>query len=155
MIGSPEPNVTWSLNNQFTYGPVDLIVYLYGAGGMVKYNPFYAKNILVKHNYWTPDNPTNDYWSVEDGYANQYIASKSVTPGKYEKASFWRIKDITLSYTLPETFLSKVGISQAKVYFSCKNPWTFTQYTGMDPELDEQRAKPVQREFLFGLNLSF
>lgn len=155
VIGSPEPNVTWSLNNQFTYGPVDLIVYLYGAGGMVKYNPFYAKNILVKHNYWTPDNPTNDYWSVEDGYANQYIASKSVTPGKYEKASFWRIKDITLSYTLPETFLSKVGISQAKVYFSCKNPWTFTQYTGMDPELDEQRAKPVQREFLFGLNLSF
>ena len=155
VIGSPEPNVTWSLNNQFTYGPVDLIVYLYGAGGMVKYNPFYAKNILVKHNYWTPDNPTNDYWSVEDGYANQYIASKSVTPGKYEKASFWRIKDITLSYTLPETFLSKVGISQAKVYFSCKNPWTFTKYTGMDPELDEQRAKPVQREFLFGLNLSF
>lgn len=155
IIGSPEPNVTWSLNNQFTYGPFDLIVYLYGAGGMVKYNPFYAKNILVKHNYWTPDNPTDDYWSKDDGNANQYIAAKSVTPGKYEKASFWRIKDITLSYTLPRTLLSKIGVSQTKVYFSCKNPWTFTHYTGMDPELDEQRAKPVQREFIFGLNLSF
>lgn len=155
IIGSPEPNITWSLNNQFTYGPFDLIVYLYGAGGMVKYNPFYAKNILVKHNYWTPDNPTDDYWSKDDGNANQYIASKSITPGKYEKASFWRVKDITLSYTLPSAMLSKIGVSQTKIYFSCKNPWTITDYTGMDPELDEQRAKPVQREFIFGLNLTF
>ncbi len=155
VIGSPEPNITWSLNNQFSYGPFDLSVYLYGAGGMVKYNPFYAKNILVPHNYWTPDNPTDDYWSKDDGNANQYIASKTVTPGKYEKASFWRIKDIMFSYTLPHKALSKIGISQTKVYFSCKNPWTFTNYTGMDPELDEQRAKPVQREFIFGLNLTF
>lgn len=155
VIGSPEPNITWSLNNQFSYGPFDLTVYLYGAGGMVKYNPFYAKNILVKHNYWTPDNPTDDYWSKDDGNANQYIASKTVTPGKYQKASFWRVKDITFSYTLPRKVLSRVGVSQTKLYFSCKNPWTFTDYTGMDPELDEQRAKPVQREFIFGLNLSF
>lgn len=155
VIGSPEPNITWSLNNQFSYGPFDLSVYLYGAGGMVKQNPFYAKNILVPHNYWTPDNPTDDYWSKDDGNANQYIASKTVTPGKYEKASFWRIKDITFAYTLPRKLLSKIGISQTKVYFSCKNPWTFTDYTGMDPELDEQRAKPVQREFIFGLNLTF
>lgn len=155
IIGSPEPNVTWSLNNQFTYGPIDLAVYLYGASGMVKYNPFYAKNILVPHNYWTPDNPTNEYWSKDDGNANQYIAGKTVTPGKYEKANFWRIKDITLSYRFPAHLLQKIGISQTKVYFSCKNPWTFTKYTGMDPELDEQRAKPVQREFIFGLNLTF
>lgn len=155
VIGSPEPNFTWSMNNQFTYGPFDLSIFLYGATGMVKYNPFYAKNILVPHNYWTPDNPTNDYWSKEDGNANQYIASKSVTPGKYEKADFWRIKDITLSYKLPSRITSKAGISNSKIYFSARNPWTFTQYTGMDPELDEQRAKPVQREFLFGVNLSF
>ncbi|MBQ8915949.1 MAG: SusC/RagA family TonB-linked outer membrane protein, partial [Alistipes sp.] len=154
-IGSPEPNVTWSLNNQFTYGPLELIVYLYGATGMVKYNPFYAKNILVNRNFWTPDNPTNDYWTKDDGSANQYIASKSVTPGKYEKANFWRVKDITLAYTLPKRWLSKVGVSNTRIYVSCKNPFTFTDYTGMDPELDEQRAKPVQREYIFGLNLTF
>ncbi len=155
IIGSPEPNVTWSLNNQFTYGPLELVVYLYGATGMVKYNPFYAKNILVNRNFWTPDNPTNDYWTKDDGSANQYIASKSVTPGKYEKANFWRVKDITLAYTLPKRWLSKVGVSNTRIYVSCKNPFTFTDYTGMDPELDEQRAKPVQREYIFGLNLTF
>lgn len=155
IIGSPEPNVTWSLNNQFTYGPLELVVYLYGASGMVKYNPFYAKNILVKHNYWTPENPTNDYWSKDDGNANQYIASKSVTPGKYQRADFWRVKDITLAYTLPKSWLRKAGVSNTRVYVSCKNPFTFTDYTGMDPELDEQRAIPLQREYIFGLNLTF
>ena len=155
IIGSPEPNVTWSLNNQFTYGPLELVVYLYGASGMVKYNPFYAKNILVKHNYWTPENPTNDYWSKDDGNANQYIASKSVTPGKYQRADFWRVKDIMLAYTLPKSWLRKVGVTNTRVYVSCKNPFTFTDYTGMDPELDEQRAIPLQREYIFGLNLTF
>lgn len=154
VIGSPEPNITWSLHNQFTYGPFDLVVYFYGAAGMVKQNPFYAKNILIPHNYWTPENPTNDYWSKDDGYANQYIAGKTVTPGKYQSANFWRVKDITLSYNLPKAFAKKIGLSNTKIYFSCKNPWTFTDYTGMDPELDEQRAKPVQREFIFGLNLT-
>lgn len=155
IIGSPEPNVTWSVNNQFTYGPLDLVIYIYGAHGMVKGNPFYARNILVPHNYWTPENPTNDYWSKDDKSANQYIASKTVTPGYYQRADFWRIKDITLSYTLPKQWLSRLGVSNTRVYFSCKNPFTFTDYTGMDPELDEQRAKPVYQEYIFGLNLTF
>ena len=155
IIGSPEPNVTWSVNNQFTYGPLDLVIYLYGAHGMVKANPFYARNILIAHNYWTPDNPTNDYWSKDEKSANQYIANKSITPSYYQSADFWRIRDITLSYTLPKRWLSRLGVSNTRVYFSCKNPFTFTDYTGMDPELDEQRAKPVYHEFIFGLNLTF
>jgi hypothetical protein len=46
-------------------------------------------------------------------------------------------------------------MSNAKVYFSAKNLFTFTKYTGMDPELDEQRAKPVQKEFVLGVSLTF
>ncbi len=155
IIGSPEPNLTWSLNNQFSYKGFDLIVYMYGAEGMVKYNPFYARNILVPHNWWSETNPTNDCWSKDEKQANQYIAGKTITPGKYEDASFVRVKDITLSYTIPHKAISKMKISNAKVYFSGKNLFTFTDYTGMDPELDEQRAKPVQKEYVFGVSLTF
>lgn len=155
IIGSPEPNFTWSLNNQFSYKGFDLIIYMYGAEGMVKYNPFYARNILVPHNWWSAENPTNDCWSKDEKQANQYIAGKTITPGKYEDASFVRIKDITLSYTIPQKALSAVKMSNAKVYFSAKNLFTFTEYTGMDPELDEQRAKPVQKEFVLGVSLTF
>jgi hypothetical protein len=155
IIGSPEPNFTWSLNNQFTYKGFDLIVYVYGAEGMVKYNPFYARNILVPHNWWSAENPTDDCWSKDEKQANQYIAGKTITPGKYEDASFVRIKDITLSYTLPYKAVSALNISNAKVYLSGKNLFTFTKYAGMDPELDEQRAKPVQKEFVLGVSLTF
>ena len=154
VIGSPEPDMTWSLNNTFSYGPFDLSIYMYGAVGMVKANPFYAKNMYISREYWSPDNPINSYWST-DKNANQYISAKSVTPDYFQNANFWRIKDIMLSYTLPKKAIGKIGLSNAKVYITGKNLFTFTQYTGMDPELDQQRAKPLQREFIIGLNLTF
>ena len=121
---------------------------------MVKSNPFYAKNMYISREYWSPDNPINTYWST-DKNANQYISAKSVTPDYYQNANFWRIKDIMLSYSLPKKALGKIGLSNAKVYVTGKNLFTFTKYTGMDPELDEQRAKPLQREFIIGVNLTF
>lgn len=154
VIGSPEPDFTWSLNNTFTYRRFELSVYLYGMLGMVKANPFYAKNVYVKRHYWSADDPDYDYWSVNKN-ANQYIASKTITPSYYQKADFWRVKDLMLSYSLPGKVAGKLGMSGAKVYFNAKNLLTFTDYTGMDPELDEQRAKPLQREFVFGLNVNF
>ncbi len=154
VIGSSEPDFTWSLNNIFSYGPFELSIYMYGMLGMVKANPFYAKNMYIKREYWSEDNPINTYWST-DKNANQYIASKSVTPSYYQNANFWRIKDIMLSYSLPKRPIQKIGLSNAKVYFTGKNLFTFTKYTGMDPELDEQRAKPLQREFILGVNLTF
>ena len=48
-------------------------------------------------------------------------AGKTITPGKYQDASFVRIKDITLSYTIPQKALSAIRMSNAKVYFSAKN----------------------------------
>ena len=154
VIGSPEPDFTWSVNNTFTYGPFELSVYLFGMNGMVKANPFYAKNVYVKREYWSETNPIDSYWSVNKN-ANQYIASKTITPNFYQKADFWRVKDVMLSYSLPSAVARKLSMSGAKVYFNAKNLLTFTDYTGMDPELDEQRAKPLQREFIFGLNLNF
>ena len=154
VIGSPEPDMTWSLNNTFSYGPFELSVYMYGATGMVKANPFYAKNMYISREYWSPDNPINTYWSTAKD-ANQYISAKSVTPDYFQNANYWRIKDVMLSYSLPKKAIGKIGLSNAKVYVTGKNLFTFTKYTGMDPELDEQRAKPLQREFIIGVNLTF
>lgn len=154
VLGSPEPNFTWSMNNSFIYGPFELSIYMYGANGMVKANPFYAKNMYILRDYWRPDNPNSSYWSTASD-ANQYIASKTISPSYYQKADFWRIKDIMLSYSLPKKAIRHIGMSQCKVSFTGKNLFTFTKYTGMDPELDEQRAKPLQREFIIGLNFTF
>ncbi|HET9570258.1 MAG TPA: TonB-dependent receptor [Bacteroidales bacterium] len=154
IIGSTEPNFTWSFNNIIDWKQFQLIVYLYGTTGVVKANPFFGKNYYVSQNFWTVNNPTNDCWST-DANANQYIAAKTITPTFFQKADFWRIKDVTLSYKLAKKPLAKIGFKEAKIYVTGKNLLTFTSYTGMDPELGDQRAIPLQREFIVGLNFTY
>jgi TonB-linked SusC/RagA family outer membrane protein len=154
LIGSTEPNFTWSLNNIFDLGSsFQLNVYLYGTMGSVKVDPFKAKNYYVSQDFWTVNNPSNTMWST-DANSNTYIAAKTISPSYYEKADFWRIKDVTLSYKTPKKLISKLGVTEAKLYVTGKNLVTFTQYTGMDPELGDQRAVPLQREFIFGINFT-
>jgi len=141
------------LNNTFDLGSFQLNIYLYGTNGSVKVDPFKAKNYYVSQNFWTVNNPSNIMWST-DANSNTYIAAKTISPAYYEKADFWRIKDVTFSYKTPKKLLSKLGVTEAKVYVTGKNLVTFTQYTGMDPELGDQRAIPLQREFIFGINFT-
>lgn len=154
IIGSTEPNMTWSLNNIFDAGNFQVNIFLYGTHGAVKADPFKAKNYYVSQNFWTVNNPSNEMWST-DSNSNTYIAARTISPSYYEKANFWRIKDITLSYRSPKKFLSKLKVQEAKFYVAGKNLVTFTQYKGMDPELGDQRAIPLQREFILGLNFTF
>ena len=153
IIGSTEPNLTWSLNNTLDYGQFQLNIYLYGTRGTIKSDPFRAKNYYVVKDFWTENNPSDNMWST-DSDANQYIAARTITPDYYESANFWRIKDVTISYRVPKTLISKLGFSRLRFYVTGKNLITFTKYNGMDPELGDQRAIPLQREFIFGLNFT-
>ncbi|MCF8379795.1 MAG: TonB-dependent receptor [Bacteroidales bacterium] len=153
IIGSTEPNFSWSFSNTFDYGPLQLNIYMYGTRGTIKSDPFRAKNYYVVKDFWRTDNPSENMWST-DSYSNQYIAAKTITPDYYESANFWRVKDLTLSYRAPKSFMSKLGVQGVKFYVTGKNLMTFTKYNGMDPELGDQRAIPLQREFIFGLNFT-
>jgi TonB-linked SusC/RagA family outer membrane protein len=152
IIGSPEPNFTWGITNTFRYKNFGLSVFVYGKNGVTKLNPYKDRAYLINRVFWTSDNPINSFWSNVSN-ANKYLG-KGNYPSVYENADFARIKDITLTYTLPRTLLSKVKIKNVKIYFTGKILFTLTKYTGLDPELDNQRAVPLQREFIFGLDLS-
>lgn len=80
-----------------------------------------------------------------------------------EDASFFKIKDVTLSYSLPREFVRKLGLTRANVFFNAYNILTFTKYTGVDPEItfgsgrfdiatDNSKTPPARR---FALGLSF
>jgi hypothetical protein len=76
----------------------------------------------------------------------------------YESANFIRLKDVSLAYDLPKDAINKIGLSNVKVYVSGRNLLTFTNWSGLDPELVEQGAQrniPMQKEFIFGLNFGF
>ena len=71
-----------------------------------------------------------------------------------ENSSFIRITDISLTYDFKGRILEKSGLSRLKVYVQTRNPFTFTKWSGLDPEFTSQQAVPLQREFLVGLNVS-
>ena len=73
----------------------------------------------------------------------------------FENASFVRIKDVTLSYDFQKRLIQKVGIDRLRLFFTGRNLATFTEWKGLDPELDDQRNIPLQKEYVIGLNLSF
>ena len=105
----------------------------------------------IKKNWWTPENPTNE-WIVNHLNAEWMAGIQGVM---YENASFVRVKDISLSYDLPQTMLDNLKLDRLRLYVTGRNLMTFTEWRGLDPELSSQRQAPLQREFVFGLNLGF
>ena len=83
----------------------------------------------------------------------------SLSAGFYEKTDYFRVKDITLGYRLPAQWIRPVGLSRAEIYANVKNLYTWTTWTGLDPEFvgsgNAQRAIPQVREILIGLKLDF
>ncbi len=86
-------------------------------------------------------------WAVEDG-------------------SFLRLNNITLGYTFPARWMSKIFVQQLRLYVSLYNVWTWTNYSGYDPEVDTRRSTPLtpgvdysaypkSRSYNFGVNLTF
>jgi hypothetical protein len=81
-----------------------------------------------------------------------------------EDASFVRIQNIQLGYSLPEEALENIGMSKVRLYLSVNNPFTFTEYKGFDPAATNGAALgggidygfyPTVRQYILGLNISF
>jgi TonB-linked SusC/RagA family outer membrane protein len=84
-----------------------------------------------------------------------------------EDASFLRVQNISVGYTLPKNFVRKLFIENVRVYFTGYNLFTFTKYTGADPEVDTSSKKnamtpgvdyaayPKSRSFVGGINVTF
>ena len=98
---------------------------------------------------WSPANVSTPLhsWAIEDG-------------------SFLRLNNITIGYSLPKNFLNKLKIQQMRIYATAYNVWTWTNYSGYDPEVDTRRATPLtpgvdycayprSRSFNIGLNVEF
>ena len=103
-------------------------------------------------------------WSLTEGNSSNIIY-----PSSYfvEDGSYLRISQLTLGYTFPSKWMSKAHISKCRLYFTANNLYTFTKYSGYDPNVSssnsdvictpgfDSRAYPAARSFVVGLNLSF
>lgn len=155
ILGNKRPKFVASMVNTLQYKDFDFSIFLYASvGGMLKNNielmekPGRANT--VKLNYWTPNNPTNDFPRPT---ADMEKLDYSSTMG-YDKADFLRIRNITLGYTLPKELTQKVQLNKVRFYLSANNPFIFTNFTGIDPEGANGRTSPSYSTWMFGINLS-
>jgi TonB-linked SusC/RagA family outer membrane protein len=159
IIGQQDPKMIWGLTNTFKYRNFAIDIFIQGVQGVTRSNGLMSdlgvtagvrKNTINK-NWWTPENPSNDF------FMNNINAQRmsGVEAGIYESADFLRIKDISLSYDLPSILLQRLGLNKLKLYMTGRNLLTLTRWRGIDPELSGTETIPLQREFVFGLNLGF
>ena len=119
-------------------------------------------NDYILGNTWTPDN-TDAYYPIAT-----FSSRSRQTQTKYlQNAAYIRMRDLTLGYTLPKTWLSPLGVSQFKIFFSAQNLWEATGlYKYLDPDMTSNRNAngamegdmknyPFCRSYSFGINLTF
>lgn len=121
ILGSHNPDFIASINNTFTYKNFELSFLAYfRVGGLYRVpRPGlvgrYQSNAV---NYWTPSNPSNEYQQpTQTSDVPTYWESLT-----YRKATFVRIKNITLTYRLPQNLTSKMHMNNMSVYFTAVNP---------------------------------
>ncbi len=96
-----------------------------------------------------------------DGNQNNRMSDRWI-----EDATYLRIQNISLSYTLPKNWAKTVFLQNAKVYFNVQNVYTFTKYSGYDPEIGafnqstllqniDRGRYPTPRTYTLGVNLAF
>lgn len=151
IIGDPNPDFTASMALNLSYKRIDFSMFLNGVFG----NDVVYQNRLdqadVRPLRWTQDNPTNDYPRLYSGRQLRF------SDWFVEDGSFVRIQNVSLGYNVNVDNLE--FISNLRVYLNATNLYTFTKFSGYDPEVGLDGiywgGYPRFTQYTFGLNMTF
>ena len=166
--GSRIPNWTGGMTNTFRYQEFDLSFHMHFQTGARLRNQFYVSYALennnanlgnMKKDYWTPENPTNSCAQPSNmgPYRDQNTTGKSVSH-IVQETDFLKVSYITLGYTFKKNLLNRIKMSNLRLYATVQNPFTFTGFSGFDPEQPSEQVSNsdmITCNVLFGLNVSF
>lgn len=171
-IGSPQPDVIFGMTNTFEIGNFDFSFFMDGQFGQEIANVA-SWNLLnygagqqlaeVLYNQWTPENQSSIYPKVTTNSGNSAVPFSN---RHVEKATFVRLQNVTIGYRFPSKLLSKLKITDLRLYASGSNLLTITDYTGYNPDVNiggnnnltlghDNAVYPVSRLFRLGVNLKF
>lgn len=159
VVGAAVPDYSWGFSNDFSYKNFDLNIYVFARKGQMISSDYFSKYEIngiengANVNYWTPENPTNEYPRPTSKTSRTSLVGSS-TMG-YRDGSFIKIRNITLGYTLPKTLTQKFGVSSLRWYVSAKNYFTFSKISGYDPEGEGSLERPLTKLIVTGLNIDF
>lgn len=184
VVGNVFPNVTGGFSTTFGYKGISLYARFDYALGHTIYNDLKARSLGQYQGNFNVITGVKDMWSEDNTnsdlpkfyYADQ-LAKKNITRSNnastaadnnssrfYEKGDYLALREITLSYQLPKSLISKAHMTEASVYVTGQNLFYITGYDGVSPEpavsttygrgIDNGRY-PTPRTLLFGLSVTF
>ena len=108
---------------------------------MVYSGNMYDRYTIVDIPRWTVDNPTNEYGRIaSNNFANHYV-----------KKTFVRMENITLSYSVPKTFLQRLKVQNMRLSLSVRNPFVLTSWNFGDVEGEDYTMKTYNLSINFTL----
>lgn len=163
IIGQTTPKWTAGFQNSFTYKNFSLNVFMTARWGqtidgeLLGYFRYGNVNLPDFYDYWTEDNPTNDF---PRPYLSRSTNFSSPNEGlNFVNGSYVKIKNITLGYTVPQSIVnSKLGFSNLHIYGTLYNPIIITKskiLKDVDPETNASDSFPLYKQVVFGINVSF
>lgn len=166
-IGKSIPDFTYGITLTAAWKGLDLLVFGSGAYGnkvfsAIGYNSFTYNYKKIFDNRWTAENPGGKYANPLTGSdtMNKYLTSDA----SVFNASYFKIKQIQLGYTLPSKLTRKFFVDNLRLYVSLDDWFCFTKYHGLDPEVSATATSgmgidygnyPNTRKTLFGVNITF
>lgn len=191
VIGDPNPDFTFGFSNSFSYKNWELGVGLTGSVGadVLNYVRVKTEGLMsqwdnqdaavldraqpayldgdnsnvenIDNTYLINPDATLPRWSGNDLNGNNRMSDRWIEDGSY-----LRIQNISISYSFPRDWINKAGISTCKLYLNAQNVYTFTNYSGLDPEIGSYNQKaglsnvdmgryPSPRVFTLGANITF
>ena len=171
VIGSAMPTFNGGLTNSFTFGDFDVSLFTTFAVG---------NDIAAAWRNGLDHMGARDYNALADTYYERWTGPGTsntvprITKSAYnlknssyfvEDASYLRIKSLTLGYRLPQHWVNRIGLNNVRVFATGVNLYTFTGYSGYDPEASmntdarsfgvDNLVTPQPRSFMVGLNVNF
>jgi TonB-dependent starch-binding outer membrane protein SusC len=173
VIGNNHPDYVFGIENSVQYKNFDLKVLVQGVQGIDIMNIGKRQTMIMtmrtnqlgeaRDRWVSPEQPGNG--KVPLAIIDIYGLRRETSTFYVEDGSFVRVRFITLGYNLPTNMLSRTGLSNARVYFTAENPFTFAKNTGYNPEISTYNNAltpgtdtynyPVAKTLTMGVNLSF
>jgi TonB-linked SusC/RagA family outer membrane protein len=172
VVGSPLPKWIGGITNTFSYKGFDLSVFFngvfgnklnfYGVGRYSSANARFEDNQTVDQlDAWTKENP-----NTKTPEARLFFNNGAQPSSRFiQDGTFVRLRNVTLAYNFPKTLLTKAKIQNLRVYVTGQNLFTWTHYTGWDPEVNADvvvtniaqgydfYSAPQARTITFGINV--
>jgi TonB-dependent starch-binding outer membrane protein SusC len=171
-IGSPHPKFTYGITNTVQFKGFDASIFLQGSYGAKIFN-YLRRGLEGLENVFQNQMATvNDRYSANNPqgelprFTTNNKNNNTVSDRWVEDGSYLRIQNISIGYNVPKNIIRKAYMTNLRVYLSCQNIYTFTNYSGYDPELGtfnrgitlmnvDNGHYPNPRSITIGANIEF